>query len=127
MSEWMMAEKVDEERVNVEREADANKVVDPKSQVVKEIVDFILKDINEGKESNHLDYLDNRNIKSQELCNWLLEHQNDPDSIFLLGYFKFEINKKYNVDMPITNAVYNIIYANKDPRREMSLLSEKLS
>ena len=38
-----------------------------------------------------------------------------------------EINKKYNVDMPITSAVYNIIYANKDPKREMSLLSEKLS
>lgn len=38
-----------------------------------------------------------------------------------------EINKKYNVDMPITNAVYNIVYGNKDPRREMELLSEKLS
>lgn len=38
-----------------------------------------------------------------------------------------EINKKYNVDMPITNAVYNIVYCNKDPRNEMILLSEKLS
>lgn len=47
------------------------------------------------------------------------------------GYYAvkcvYEINKKYKVDMPITNAVYNIIYNNKDPRREMSLLSEKLS
>jgi glycerol-3-phosphate dehydrogenase (NAD(P)+) len=47
------------------------------------------------------------------------------------GYYAvkcvYEINKKYKVDMPITNAVYNIIYDNKDPRREMSLLSEKLS
>jgi glycerol-3-phosphate dehydrogenase (NAD(P)+) len=47
------------------------------------------------------------------------------------GYYAvkcvYEINKKYNVDMPITNAVYNIIYANKDPKREMSMLSEKLS
>jgi glycerol-3-phosphate dehydrogenase (NAD(P)+) len=47
------------------------------------------------------------------------------------GYYAvkcvYEINKKYNVDMPITNAVYNIIYGNKDPKREMSLLSEKLS
>jgi glycerol-3-phosphate dehydrogenase (NAD(P)+) len=47
------------------------------------------------------------------------------------GYYAvkcvYEINKKYNVDMPITNAVYNIIYGNKDPRKEMSLLSEKLS
>lgn len=38
-----------------------------------------------------------------------------------------EINKKYNVDMPITNAVYNIVYGNKDPRQEMIKLSEKLS
>jgi glycerol-3-phosphate dehydrogenase (NAD(P)+) len=47
------------------------------------------------------------------------------------GYYAvkcvYEINKKYNVDMPITNAVYNIIYGNKDPKREMNLLSEKLS
>lgn len=47
------------------------------------------------------------------------------------GYYAvkcvYEINKKYNVDMPITNAVYNIIYANKDPRQEMTKLSEKLS
>jgi len=47
------------------------------------------------------------------------------------GYYAvkcvYEINKKYKVDMPITNAVYNIIYDNKDPRREMNLLSEKLS
>ena len=37
------------------------------------------------------------------------------------GYYAvkcvYEINKKYKVDMPITNAVYNIIYDNKDPRR----------
>ena len=38
-----------------------------------------------------------------------------------------EINKKYNVDMPITNAVNNIIYNHKDARQEMALLAEKLS
>lgn len=38
-----------------------------------------------------------------------------------------EINKKYNVDMPITSAVYNIVYGGKDPRRVMAELSEKLS
>ncbi len=47
------------------------------------------------------------------------------------GYYAvkcvYEINKKYKVDMPITNAVYNIIYDNKDPRHEMNLLSEKLT
>jgi glycerol-3-phosphate dehydrogenase (NAD(P)+) len=47
------------------------------------------------------------------------------------GYYAvkcvYEINKKYKVDMPITEAVYNIIYANKDPRQEIKILSEKLS
>lgn len=38
-----------------------------------------------------------------------------------------EINKKYNVHMPITNAVNNIIYNNKDAKMEMELLSEQLS
>lgn len=47
------------------------------------------------------------------------------------GYYAvkcvYEINKKHNVNMPITNAVYNIIYQNKDARKEMSALSELLS
>ena len=47
------------------------------------------------------------------------------------GYYAvkcvYEINKKYKVDMPITTAVYNIIYLNKDPKREIIDLSEKLS
>lgn len=38
-----------------------------------------------------------------------------------------EINKKYNVDMPITNAVNNIIYNHQDAKHEMELLAEKLS
>jgi glycerol-3-phosphate dehydrogenase (NAD(P)+) len=38
-----------------------------------------------------------------------------------------EINKKYGVDMPITNAVNNIIYNHKDAKHEMELLAEKLS
>lgn len=38
-----------------------------------------------------------------------------------------EINKKYNVHMPITNAVNNIIYNNKNAKFEMELLSEQLS
>jgi len=38
-----------------------------------------------------------------------------------------EINKKYNVDMPITNAVYQIIYEKKDPRKEIEHLSNLLS
>jgi glycerol-3-phosphate dehydrogenase (NAD(P)+) len=38
-----------------------------------------------------------------------------------------EINKKYNVDMPITTAVYHIIYEKISPSIEMKLLTDKLS
>lgn len=38
-----------------------------------------------------------------------------------------EINKKYNVHMPITNAVNNIIYNHKNAGREMEILAEQLS
>ncbi|MDF2448155.1 MAG: glycerol-3-phosphate dehydrogenase [Bacteroidota bacterium] len=38
-----------------------------------------------------------------------------------------EINKKYEVHMPITNAVNNIIYNHKDARTEMADLAEQLS
>lgn len=47
------------------------------------------------------------------------------------GYYSskciFAINKKHNVDMPIAEAVYNILYENKSPRKEIALLTEKLS
>lgn len=38
-----------------------------------------------------------------------------------------EINKKFKVDMPITTAVYNIIYEKISPAIEMKLLTDKLS
>ena len=47
------------------------------------------------------------------------------------GYFAVkcvhEINKKYKVHMPITDAVYNIVYQNKDVRKEIVNLSNLLS
>lgn len=47
------------------------------------------------------------------------------------GYYAvkcvYEINKNYNVNMPITSAVYNIIYQKKDPKREIAALSKLLS
>lgn len=38
-----------------------------------------------------------------------------------------EINKKYNVHMPITNSVNNIIYNHKDVKQEMELLANQLA
>lgn len=38
-----------------------------------------------------------------------------------------EINKGYNVDMPIMQAVYNIAYEKRSPAMEMKLLADKLS
>lgn len=39
----------------------------------------------------------------------------------------YEINKKFKVHMPITEAVYNIVYQNKDVRKEIINLSNILS
>lgn len=47
------------------------------------------------------------------------------------GYFAsrsiHEINKKHNVDMPISEAVYKILYENISPKKEIARLTEKLS
>lgn len=47
------------------------------------------------------------------------------------GYYAsrsiYEINKNYNVDMPISEAVYKILYENALPKMEIALLTEKLS
>ena len=47
------------------------------------------------------------------------------------GYYAakgiYEINKKFKVDMPIVDAVYNILYEKISPIMEMRLLSGKLS
>lgn len=47
------------------------------------------------------------------------------------GYYSvkcvYEMNKKYNVDMPICNAVFNVLYDNISPRMEMKLLTDELN
>ena len=47
------------------------------------------------------------------------------------GYYAtkcvMEINKKFNVEMPIVDAVYNILYEKISPVIEMRILTDKLS
>lgn len=47
------------------------------------------------------------------------------------GYYAtkclIEINKKFNVDMPIVETVYNILYKNASPEKEIDKLTSKLS
>jgi len=47
------------------------------------------------------------------------------------GYYAtkciYELNKKYNVHLPITNAVYRVLYEKIAPRIEMKLLSDQFS
>ena len=47
------------------------------------------------------------------------------------GYYAtqciYEINKKYKVHMPITSAIYRVLYEKVAPRIEMKLLSDQLS
>ena len=38
-----------------------------------------------------------------------------------------EINEKLNVEMPITQAVYNVLYNKKSVRKEIANLTEKLN
>ncbi|PKK69856.1 kinase-like protein [Rhizophagus irregularis] len=56
------------------------------------IVDLIFKKVNKRTKKvkqRVLDYLNNYNIKSKEIYNWLLNNQNTSESIFLLGYFNY--------------------------------------
>ncbi|EXX63649.1 uncharacterized protein OCT59_007104 [Rhizophagus irregularis] len=85
-----------------------NKVITPeKNLIVNDIVNYIFEITNEGKDptlsiniKDIFDYFNNDDINSQEIYNWLLINQNNPDSIFLLGYFNYlgietnEDNKK---------------------------------
>jgi len=46
------------------------------------------------------------------------------------GYYAvksiYEINKKYMVNMPITDAVYNILYEKISPAIEIKILTENI-
>ncbi|RIA89788.1 hypothetical protein C1645_824310 [Glomus cerebriforme] len=62
--------------------------------MVNEIVDLIFKECNKGMESivikqHVLEYFNNHDINLLEIYNWLLNNQNNSDTIFLFGYFNF--------------------------------------
>ena len=61
-------------------------------KIVGEIVTFIFELSNKGIDlarKHTLEYFSNNNINSKEIYNWLLNNQNDSDSIFLLGCFHY--------------------------------------
>ncbi len=63
-------------------------------KIVDEVVTFIFRGLNEGKflildESPVLDFLNNQDINSNEIYNWLSNNQSHSNSIFLFGYFNF--------------------------------------
>jgi TPR repeat protein len=74
------------------------------SIVINDLVNFYFKEVNEGKDKNErkqhiLDCINNFKINLLEICNWLLNNQNDPNSIYLLGYFNchgigMDVNKQ---------------------------------
>jgi TPR repeat protein len=63
--------------------------------VIDELVNIYFKELNEGKErkvrrQNTLNYIENNyKINLQEIISWLLNNQNDSNSIFWYGYFNF--------------------------------------
>ncbi|UZO03491.1 uncharacterized protein OCT59_023898 [Rhizophagus irregularis] len=61
------------------------------SIAVDEIVDLIFREENRKDESKQhvLDYLNNHNINSEEIYNWLSYNQTNSNSNFLLGYFNY--------------------------------------
>jgi TPR repeat protein len=74
------------------------------SIVIDDLVNFYFKEVNEGKvekvrKQHVFDYINNHKLKFNEIYRWLLNNQNDPNSIYLLGYFNYhgievEINKQ---------------------------------
>src|SRR6185437_8142984 len=64
------------------------------SIVVDELINLILKELNRGEEKRvreqHIrNYINNHKINLQEIYNWLLNNQNNSNSIYLFGYFKY--------------------------------------
>ncbi|GBB89299.1 hypothetical protein RclHR1_00160015 [Rhizophagus clarus] len=60
--------------------------------IINEVIYYIFKEFVKGNEFvklQVLNYLNDRNVNSKEAYNWLLKNQNNPDFVFLLGYFNY--------------------------------------
>jgi TPR repeat protein len=95
--------------------------------VVDELIKLTFEDLNKGNEENvrkqHiLDYFNNHKIFLKEIYNWLLNNQNNSNSIYLLGYFNYsgiEINiniqkafELYQKASELKNIVAQLDFAN---------------
>src|ERR1043165_5453731 len=77
-----------------ETDQDINENILDLGIVTDELINIILKEINEGKEEkvikqHVLNYINNHKIILQEIYNWLLNNQNTLNAIYLLGYFNY--------------------------------------
>src|ERR1043166_1849712 len=74
---------------------DINKNTLDLSIAIDELLNLILKEINEGKvkkviKQHVLNYINNQKITNlQEIYQWLLNNQNNLNSAYLLGYFNY--------------------------------------
>src|ERR1043165_4103427 len=78
----------------IEVKQDANENTLDLSIVTDELANFIYKETSEGKKEeirkqHVLDYIDNHRIIPQKFYDWLLNDQNNLNSINLLGYFNY--------------------------------------
>src|SRR6266498_1945897 len=79
------------------------------SIVINELVNLIFKESNEGKDEeiikqHVLNYINDHKITSQEIYHWLMNNQNNSNSIYLFGYFYYygieiDFNKQKAIEL----------------------------
>ncbi|RIA87235.1 hypothetical protein C1645_878168 [Glomus cerebriforme] len=79
------------------------------SIVIDELIEMNYESLSKGEEENvrkqrTLDYINNHKINLQEIYKWLLNNQNNSNSIYLLGYFNYHgietnVNKKITLEL----------------------------
>ncbi|POG54466.1 hypothetical protein GLOIN_2v1886636 [Rhizophagus irregularis DAOM 181602=DAOM 197198] len=85
--------------------------------MVNEIILLFENTVMERRKHEIVNYLNNHNITSQEIYNWLLNNQNNSNSVFLLGIFN-HFGIEINVDKQKAFELYQIA-ANSENAREI--------